>query len=396
MSTPSGILATSPAAERGGALRARQLIVLTGLFWAYVTLSNVLYAYSMRTGLARLTDMPLFAPWDVRVLQHAILLPFLLVSYWASLRIRWRPWWSTWPLQVLLGVAFAAVAYPAMVAAELLRGDMHLHDAVAAHGGLGPWSEPLWRSLWVASWITFLPAYGFGLALVSGLSLYVRYRDSEVRIANLEHAWSTARLAALRMQLSPHTLFNLLHTIRGEIEWDPKAAQSMLVQFSDLLRRLLSAGGREFVSLSEELKFTAAYLELQQRRFPDRLSLRLPSPQEAPALWVPSLILQPLVENAVVHGLAGHAKPVTVEVEAGIADGRLTLTVVNDLAAIRPQAAPGIGLVNVRERLAVLFPGRASLVTGLVGGRWHTQIALPALREAPESRPAPAATGRAA
>ena len=95
--------------------------------------------------------------------------------------------------------------------------------------------------------MTFLPAYGFGLALLAGLSLYTRFRNSELKCAALEREWSAARLAALRMQLSPHTLFNLLHTIRGHIEWDPKAAAVMVVQLADLLRRLLNAGEQDFV-----------------------------------------------------------------------------------------------------------------------------------------------------
>src|ERR1700682_5480365 len=152
-------------------------------------------------------------------------------------------------------------------------------------------------SMWVASFTTFLLTYGFGLALVTGVAIYRRFRDSELRVAALEHEWSAARLAALRMQLSPHTLFNLLHTIRGQINWDPQAAQSMMVQLADLLRRLLNAGERDFSLLAEELRFVQLYLELQQRRFPDRLTIALPEPDGLPVVWVPSLILQPLVEN---------------------------------------------------------------------------------------------------
>ena len=85
-----------------------------------------------------------------------------------------------------------------------------------------PWLDPFFLSLWLASFVSFLPTYGFGLALVTGLALYTRFRNSELRLAALEREWSAARLAALRMQLSPHTLFNLLHTIRGHIEWDPE------------------------------------------------------------------------------------------------------------------------------------------------------------------------------
>ncbi len=104
----------------------------------------------------------------------------------------------------------------------------------------------------------------------------------------------------------PHTLFNLLNTIHAQIGWDPTLAQSMVIQLADLLRRLLNAGEREFSRLADELQFARLYLELQMRRFPDRLTIVLPDAAQIPALWVPSLILQPLVENAVVHGLAGH------------------------------------------------------------------------------------------
>ena len=79
------------------------------------------------------------------------------------------------------------------------------------------------------------------------------------------------------MQLSPHTLFNLLHTIRGQIAWDPPAAQTMVVQLGDLLRRLLSAGEREFSRLRDEIQFVALYLELQQKRFADRLAVSVPA-----------------------------------------------------------------------------------------------------------------------
>ena len=180
-------------------------------------------------------------------------------------------------------------------------------------GVLG-WIGPEMMTSWLASFTDFLVRYGFGLALVTGFAVYKNYRDSEIRVAALEQQWGAARLAALRMQLSPHTLFNLLHTIRGQIAWDPAAAQAMVVQLADLLRRLLNAGERDFSRLADELQFVRLYLELQCRRFTDRLTMSLPDIEQLPAAWVPSLILQPLVENAVTHGLAGHDGPVHVEV----------------------------------------------------------------------------------
>jgi sensor histidine kinase YesM len=304
-----------------------------------------------------------------------------MVSFWASLKVQWRPLVIALPLQVILGAVFAATAYPAMILAEVIMGAEQSQSTLAM--AVHVWSETSWVTLWLASFVSFLPAYGFGLALVTGLALYTRFRDSELRLAALEREWSAARLAALRMQLSPHTLFNLLHTIRGQIEWDPKAAQSMVVQLADLLRRLLNAGERDFSRLADELQFARLYLELQQRRFTERLQVVLPSATEIPAVWVPSLILQPLVENAVVHGMAGHQGAVTVRVEVSMTDDALRLRVTNNMATDRTVGADGIGLRNVRERMAVQFEGRASLKAGANDGEWVSEITMPAMRESP-------------
>ena len=372
----------SAARRFAGALSLRQFLAINCLFWLYVTVSNLLYGYSMRIGVSHLTTVPLFASWEVRLTQHLLLLPIVLVSYWASLRIQWRPLPVAVPLQLILGIVFAAMAYPAMIVGELTVGGDSWHEYAMGHPS-SPWVDPSFISLWVASFASFLPAYGFGLALVTGLALYTRFRNSELRLAALEREWSAARLSALRMQLSPHTLFNLLHTIRGHIEWDPKGAQSMVVQLGDLLRRLLNAGARDFSTLTDELQFVRMYLELQQRRFADRLSVVLPSPDEIPRVWVPSLILQPLVENAVVHGLAGHQGPVTVSVSVRLVRGELIMRVLNTIVRDKVAAEDGIGLANVRERLAVQFEGRAGLAAAAADEEWCSEITMPAITEAP-------------
>src|ERR1700683_2270405 len=185
-----------------GGLTRRQFFAVVCLFWLYVTISNVLYAYGMRSGVARMTNLPLFAPWDARVLQHLLLLPFLLVSYWASLRIQWRPLWVAIPLPVILGLLFAGIAYPAMIAAQATEGGTVWHEQMAAHAAASG-EDPYFLSLWLASFVSFIPTYGFGFALVTGLVLYTRFRGSELQRAALEREWGGARLAALRVQLSP-------------------------------------------------------------------------------------------------------------------------------------------------------------------------------------------------
>jgi hypothetical protein len=384
-----GIDSAQSSQRFAGGLTQMQFLGIVCLFWVYVTLSNLLYSYSMGAELARMTGVMVFATWDTRLLQHVLLLPMLLVSFWASLKVQWRPILVALPLQLILGAVFSAMAYPVMILSHLIMDaeTSHVTEPLAHSGG-----EQLSVTLWLASFVSFLPSYGFGLALVTGLALYTRFRDSEVRLGALEREWSAARLAALRMQLSPHTLFNLLHTIRGHIEWDPKAAQSMVVQLADLLRRLLNAGERDFSRLADELQFAKLYLELQQRRFTDRLIVELPDPVEIPGVWVPSLILQPLIENAVVHGMAGHQGSVTVSVTVSMADEILLLRVTNTMAADRAAGAHGIGLKNVRERMTVQFEGRAGLNAGAHGSEWISEISMPAIRESPPIlREAPAA-----
>ena len=383
--------ASAQSAQRfAGGLSQAQFLGIVCLFWAYVAVSNLLYGYSMSAGIARVTNVTVFATWDIRLLQHILLLPMLLVSFWASLKVQWRPILIALPLQVILGAVFSALAWPVMILSQVILAADHSHATPLSHV-ISAWSDPFWVTLWLASFVSFLPSYGFGLALVTGLALYTRFRDSELRLAALEREWSAARLAALRMRLSPHTLFNLLHTIRGHIEWDPKAAQSMVVQLADLLRRLLNAGERDFSRLADELQFARLYLELQQRRFTDRLTVELPNPAEIPGVWVPSLILQPLIENAVVHGMAGHQGTVMVRVTARLVDETISLRVTNTMAPDRAAGADGIGLRNVRERMAVQFEGRAALMAGALGSEWISEISMPAIRESPPlTREAPA------
>jgi LytS/YehU family sensor histidine kinase len=157
----------------------------------------------------------------------------------------------------------------------------------------------------------------------------------------------------------------------------------MVVQLADLLRRLLNAGERDFARLSDELQFVRSYLELQKRRFADRLSIVLPRPDDIPAVWVPSLILQPLVENAVLHGLAGHQGPVTVRVSVQLTQEALTLRVQNTIKPGQPAGEAGIGLKNVQERLAVQFEGRAALTAAGTGALWTSEIVMPARYESP-------------
>ena len=375
----------------------RPLLGVLTVFWVYVALSNVMYANNMQASLSVMKIEHVFAAWDARLLQHLLLYPLFILCMWRSLRTGWQPLWRAVPLQLACALGFAVLATPALMFGEHVTA--YWHGTYEEHGmkDMKEWSS--WQAfsthevpIWLASITSFLVTYGFGLALITGFLFYQRLRDSQLRSAALERALTQAHLAALRMQLSPHTLFNLLHTIRGQITWDPPAAQAMVVQLGDLLRRLLTAGEREFSRLSDELQFVSLYLELQQRRFADRLAIRVPLREELSRAWVPSLILQPLVENAVVHGLAGHEGPVTIRVEAYASGERLTLRVLNTIAPGRAAGLTGIGIANVRERLEVQFGDTASFTAGPVEDDvWLAEIHMPLLRDGPGAPPRPGA-----
>ena len=376
-----GVAAIAARVRVTGRVRFAPDLALLTLFWVFVALSNVLYANRMQTSLNMMGVAKVFAPWNARLVQHLILYTALVGCVWLARRTGWQPLWRTAPIQAVCGLVFSALASPALVAAEMLSSDYLSHqwkDLLSQ----GTWTDMLAgpeRTFWLAGISSFLVIYCFAVALLTGFDYYRRFRDSQLHAAELEQSLTTAQLAALRLQLSPHTLFNLLHTIRGQIAWDPPAAQAMVVQLADLLRRLLRAGDHEFTTLADELEFARLYLQLEQQRFSDRLTVTIPQSVDAPAAWVPSLILQPLVENAVVHGLAGHDAAVTVRVEA-IAEGEtLILRVINTAARERNPNPDGIGLRNVRERLAIHFGDRATMTSVPRDGTWRAEIRLPVL-----------------
>ncbi|MES1189631.1 MAG: histidine kinase [Steroidobacter sp.] len=378
-------------ATTGALSRRKTLLAILTCFWVYVTISNVLYANSMQINIATFSDKQVFAPWSTRVLQHLFVYPLFIASVWVSFRIGWKRLWRTLPLQLLLAGCFSALPFFAMTVAEHLQGEHSSPHPYSA--GMWLWPHPDDMAIWLASATNFLLTYGFGVALATGFNMYQRFRDSELRLTTMERAWSSARLSALRMQLSPHTLFNLLNTIRSHITREPAMAQSMVVQLADLLRQLLNAGDTEFSRLRDEMKFVRLYLELQRRRFVDRLTISIPADEQLPSTWVPSLILQPLVENAVIHGLSGNRNGLSIRVDAMVDNGILVLRV--DNTYVTPQrnahedsdASHGIGLRNVMERLAVHFQDRATLVAAPLSGQdWRAEIRMPMLGDGPQAR----------
>jgi LytS/YehU family sensor histidine kinase len=195
---------------------------------------------------------------------------------------------------------------------------------------------------------------------------YQRFRERELRASQLEAKLAQTQLEVLKMQLHPHFLFNTLHAISTLIHRDPDAADEMVAQLSDLLRMTLANIGIQEVPLQQELEFLHRYLDIQKMRFQDRLEVIVDVPSETLDIQVPNQVLQPIVENAVRHGVDARSGSGRIEVRARTTEHMLELTVRDDgpgvNGAVRlPRERPGIGLSNTRARLRELYGPASTL-----------------------------------
>lgn len=220
------------------------------------------------------------------------------------------------------------------------------------------------------------------LALTAGmLVVSQRARRQERDGMELRTRLAQAELDLLRAQLEPHFLFNALNTIAGLIRVArPDLATSALAKLSELLRYVVEASRQDRVPLAWELEFATSYLELQQMRFGPRLKFAIHHPAGSRSCDVPPLLLQPLIENAVVHGVARTSEPVTIDVRIAMVPGELRVAVDNtrDDRASADRASTGVGLRNTRQRLERMYGDGFVLDAGPDGPhRYRVTIALP-------------------
>lgn len=196
-------------------------------------------------------------------------------------------------------------------------------------------------------------------AVVHALDYYHKYQERDLRTAQLEMRLVQAQLQALRMQLNPHFLFNTLHAISSLMDEDVRAARRMIANLSDLLRHSLDSEGDAEVPLDQEIVLLERYLNIEQLRFQDRLTVEMEIDRETRDVLVPNLILQPLVENAIKHGIAPYARGGRIVVRARRAGDRLVLQVEDDGPGFSRLPGgvihEGVGLKNTRERLNQLY-----------------------------------------
>ncbi len=328
-------------------------------------------------------------------------LPSLATDHWNSeLRIYLAQWWTWGALTPLIMAVDRRLPFSGKELARRMTAHLglsvlftevyfYLFTAVRASFGVSTWSSLRLRNLispsvigwqiwcWLVYWI-----------IVGGLqaySYYKRYLSSELQLERLEHSFAAARLNALRMQLDPHFLFNALNTISSHVERDPKLTRRMIEHLGDLLRLSLESRDKQQVPLVEELAFLEHYLAIQHIRFGNQLKVNLQIAPEVRLASVPALVIQPLVENAIRHGISRRAAGGTVTVEAAPENGRLAIRVLDDGVGLPPgwtlENSAGLGLSITRERIAGLHPNGASsfLVQSRAEGGTAAEISLPLL-----------------
>jgi two-component sensor histidine kinase len=310
------------------------------------------------------------------------------------------PFWYLWAVYAPL-VAWLSKSYPIERGRVIFRSAMHCGIAVVmslVHTGsrfgfqpaireLGP-SDP--HSQWnVLSSLAVLelPVHLFLYWAILGgtllLQYYRRLRERELAATRLNAQLVDARMQALRMQLNPHFLFNALNSIAMLVR-DAKreAAVNTLERLSDLLRYVLDDSARQEVALKRELEFIERYLAIEKIRFQDRLEVQIDVDHNTLDAMVPNLVLQPIVENAIRHGIANRAATTTVTLGARKVGGALRLRVSDDGPGFRGTASvhgrPGVGISNTRRRLVHLYGERASLdVADAASGGAAVTITLP-------------------
>jgi two-component system, LytTR family, sensor kinase len=284
----------------------------------------------------------------------------------------WLVWTLATPLVLRLGER-----YPPRRLRPLRTWFIHLGACFAIGMLYAAWAA--WLQVWLQPWgygqvqsfgkTVFYVFYGeFHLFLILYAAILAfqytwessrRLAQRETEAARLNELLTRAQLNALRRQLEPHFLFNALNAIAGLVRENRNdSAVSMIAGLSELLRRVLDSSERQEVSLSEEMEFLETYLEIQKMRFADRLQLRVDVPTEFLSARVPSLILQPMVENAIEHGIGKRASGGEIRVGAARDNGLLTLSVYNDGPPIPEdweQLRAGVGIANVRARLQSLY-----------------------------------------
>lgn len=296
-------------------------------------------------------DLDVALKWDVSGwLIWILFVPFVL---WLCRRypLDWKNWQTGLLVFLPVGllIALARTFFPLLV-------DVLLFDTF---DNLRNWL-PRNHLFMVTDFVIALVFYALVVTFGQAINYHKQFREEELRVSRLESQLSRAQLDALKMQLQPHFLFNALNSISALQLENAEAAQEMTARLGDFLRMTLENVGAQEVTLGKEIEFLECYLDIEKVRFGRRLSTIIEIAPETLDTRVPNLILQPLVENAIRHGLSKQTAAGRINVRAARENGWLTIEVADNGAGIAPEnfdriLTSGLGLSNTRARLEQLY-----------------------------------------
>jgi two-component system LytT family sensor kinase len=361
--------------------------------WTFVALAYTISIYQLFRSTGEPTRfLSVFGLQSSVVLTYAPLTPFVL-----AFANRYQVLRSNWAERSLVLLGGGLVFTVAHVALRSLTPyafwDPGVKDWVSAvwdsqaHAFRIHWY--MYRSLFLSSVVDDVVTTYFPIVLIAHVaSYYQRFRERESRTSQLEAQLVKARLQALKSQLQPHFLFNTLNSISALMLTDVKAADRMITRLGDLLRISLETAGTQMTTLSRELEFLKCYVEIEKVRFEERLKVSIDVAPEALDASVPHLLLQPLVDNAIKHGISRLIAGGEIRISATTDDTNLHLEVRDNGPGIRePNSFPsgGLGLRITRERLETIYAQQQTMeLLNLPDGGVVARVSIPLHRGAEE------------
>jgi LytS/YehU family sensor histidine kinase len=226
-----------------------------------------------------------------------------------------------------------------------------------------------------------------GRTVLDSARTLFRHATTQAAAAATARSQATAaHLAALQARLNPHFLFNSLNTVAALVRTSPPAAERVIENLSDVLRATLERSGAAEGSVRDEVGYVRAYLALEQERWGDRLTVTWDVADDALEMSLPPLLLQPLVENALRHGLAARMSGGTIQVRIRVDGGRLELSVTDNGVGFAPAWREGTGLSSVRQRVETLYGAEGRVIVERSGPGASVRVSVPSLRFAPSPR----------
>ncbi len=365
-------------------LDRRTMLVLTIslALWLYSTLSDIVIFYYQQQFFGTSGGRVVFVDMWTRWLQHLLLLPAMIVGYWAAVWLygHSRRLWPMWAFQIAIGIVYAAMYRPMFFAAIALvhgRPDYFAGDP-ATMDDLLLGSVFVWISTATSNFVLYMLGVFLLMVMFSRLDL----AEERLRLERLSSEWLAIKLRTLQWQINPHFLFNSLNTVSSLLRSSPSRADQVLAKFSELLRMTLKEQENLFSQVNGELEYIHRYLDMEKVRFEDRLKLSIEADEAALQGQVPSLLLQPLIENAIKHGVARIPGPASVEVSVTKRGASLVMQVRNSSpgSGTMPgdSSGTGLGIRNLKERLATIYKDSFRFKYGHDGeGSWVTTVEIP-------------------